>query len=40
MSAKTDKDDILDDFATEPSLGPETLRSYVQRFPLARSGAN
>ena len=33
MSAKTDKDDILDDFPTEPSLGPETLRSYVQRFP-------
>lgn len=33
MSAKTDKDDILDDFATEPSLGPETLQNYVQRFP-------
>ena len=33
MSTKTDKDDILDDFATEPSLGPETLQNYVQRFP-------
>lgn len=33
MSAKTDNDDILDDFATELSLGPETLQNYVQRFP-------
>ncbi|PHR95804.1 MAG: hypothetical protein COA68_16830 [Oceanobacter sp.] len=33
MSAKIDKDGILDDFALESSLGPETLQSYIKKFP-------
>jgi len=27
------QDNILDDFAMEASLGPETLRSYVEKYP-------
>lgn len=33
MSTDLDQDNILDDFAMESSLGPETLRSYVKKYP-------
>ena len=33
MSTDMEQNNILDDFAMEASLGPETLRSYVEKHP-------
>ncbi len=33
MLTDIDKDNILDDFAMESSVGQETLRSYVNKYP-------
>lgn len=33
MSTDMEQDNILDDFAMEASIGPETLRSYVEKYP-------
>lgn len=33
MSTDIEQDNILDDFAMESPFGPETLRSYVKKYP-------
>lgn len=33
MSNEIDQDDVLDDFAMEMPVGPETLRSYIEKYP-------
>jgi len=33
MSNEIDQNDVLDDFAMEMPVGPETLRSYIEKYP-------